>query len=111
MSWVLQSLMAILQVRRIKTFRALTKSRSPSTAITPSASSSSLSGMVKPSAMVRPAAPASPLTVSQRISTALLGGEKGSSLPDYARGVGIRVKSDKVKELSKGEGVDKEEGV
>jgi hydroxymethylglutaryl-CoA reductase (NADPH) len=65
--------------------------------------------MNKPSSMVRPAAPACPPTMGQRISTALLGGEKGSSLPDYARGLGIKVKGDKVKELAKGEEMNKEE--
>ncbi|EAU81445.1 hydroxymethylglutaryl-CoA reductase [Coprinopsis cinerea okayama7 len=103
----------MIEVRRIKTFRALTKARADSiSSLTPSGSSSSLSALAnKPSAMVRPAAPATPPTLRKRISSALLGGEKGSSLPDYARGVGIRVKGgvDKVKELAKGEELVKEE--
>ncbi|KAH6909627.1 hydroxymethylglutaryl-CoA reductase [Coprinopsis sp. MPI-PUGE-AT-0042] len=91
----------MIEVRRIKTFRALTRSRSTSSAgITPSAS---------PARWSAPAAPATPPTMGQRISTALLGGEKGSSLPDYARGLGIKVKGDKVKELAKGEEMNKEE--
>ncbi|TFK20528.1 hypothetical protein FA15DRAFT_659042 [Coprinopsis marcescibilis] len=98
------------QVHRIKTFRALSRSRSNS--ITSSSSSSNLAGLAnKPSAMARPPQPATTPTLRKRISTALLGGEKGSSLPDYARGVGIRVKGgmDKVKELSKGEELAKHE--
>lgn len=40
----------------------------------------------------QPGAPA-PQTLRHKISSALLGGEKGSSLPEYARGLGVRVKS------------------
>lgn len=42
--------------------------------------------------MVRPAPGPQPQTLRHRISSALLGGEKGSSLPEYARGLGVKVK-------------------
>ncbi|KAF6757834.1 hydroxymethylglutaryl-CoA reductase [Ephemerocybe angulata] len=95
----------MIEVRRIKTARALTRSRSNSfSSIRSSGSSTNLSSLAsKPSAMARPPTPSTP-TLRHKISSALLGGEKGSSLPEYARGLGVRVKG-KVRGVVAGEEV------
>ncbi|KAF6747185.1 hypothetical protein DFP72DRAFT_854694 [Ephemerocybe angulata] len=83
----------------------LTRSRSNSfSSIRSSGSSTNLSSLAsKPSAMARPPTPSTP-TLRHKISSALLGGEKGSSLPEYARGLGVRVKG-KVRGVVGGEEV------
>ncbi|KAJ2925104.1 hypothetical protein H1R20_g12000, partial [Candolleomyces eurysporus] len=82
----------MIEVRRIKTARALTRSRSNSGSSVRSVSGSSTNLAGLASAMARPPSGPQPQTLRHRISSALLGGEKGSSLPDYARGLGVRVK-------------------
>jgi hydroxymethylglutaryl-CoA reductase (NADPH) len=63
--------------------------------------------------MARPPSGPQPQTLRHRISSALLGGEKGSSLPEYARGLGIQVKGGmgKVAGLAKDEQVRPENPV
>ncbi|KAF8970164.1 hydroxymethylglutaryl-coenzyme A reductase-domain-containing protein [Flammula alnicola] len=85
----------MVEVRRIKTVRAMTRSRSNS--ISSNASSSTATYYYSastptgrlPSAMARPQPPPPPpKTLRQRVKSALLGGEKGSGLPEYGLGYG-----------------------
>ncbi|CAA7268335.1 unnamed protein product [Cyclocybe aegerita] len=69
----------MVEVRRIKTGRAMTRSRSNSI----SSTTSSATGTLTPtSAMARPPGPPAPKTLRQRIKSVLLG-EKGTALPGY----------------------------
>lgn len=99
------------QVRRIKTVRAMTRSRSNS--IT-SSTSSAVTARLQ-SAMSRPQVPPPPPTLRQRLSRVLFG-EKGNSLPGYAIGglgygnAGARGgKAQKIKMVGKGKDNQKQE--
>ncbi|PPR02206.1 hypothetical protein CVT26_012098 [Gymnopilus dilepis] len=78
----------MVEVRRIKTVRAMTRSRSNSFSSVASSSTLTASGNGRQlqSAMARPVVPPPPKTLRQRVQSALLGGEKGSGLPEYGYG-------------------------
>ncbi|KIM42323.1 hypothetical protein M413DRAFT_70770 [Hebeloma cylindrosporum] len=72
----------MVEVYRIKTVRAMTRSRSNSISSNAS-SSTAISNNRLQSAMARPQMPPPEKTLKERVKCILLGGEKGNGLPDY----------------------------
>ncbi|PPQ94068.1 hypothetical protein CVT25_009737 [Psilocybe cyanescens] len=105
----------MVEVRRIKNVRAMTRSRSNS--ISSNTSSIGTQGSTTPrlqSAMARPAAPPAPKSFREKVKLVLLG-EKGSGLPEYgfgyayAAGKGQKAQKSRVKPKGKGAEVAKQE--
>lgn len=103
------SLSDLDQVRRIKTVRAMTRSRSNSISSIASSSTATSNNRLQ-SAMARSQMPPPAKTLKERVKCILLGGEKGNGLPDYGFGYAAGRGSKTQKRVhAKGKGMQKQE--